>query len=142
MAKTLALGTVLYVETTPGGGTYTAVGNLTNIGSPSLTKGETEVTDFDSTAREFLGTLPDNGEVPFSGWMNEGNAGQEILYDDANDAASPTRAWRIDFVRQDARFSFSGWVRSFQYTAGGIDEAYGFTGAIRVTGAVTKSAIP
>lgn len=121
---------------------YTPIGNLTNIGTPTLTKGETEVTDFDSTAREFLGTLPDNGELAFSGMMNEGNAGQDVMFEDAQDADAPTRNFRLDFGRQAVRFSFAGWVKTFGYTAGGVDEAYGFDGTIRITGPVTKSAIP
>lgn len=139
MPKTLALGTILRVEI---GSVFTAVGHLTSIPTPSVSKNETEVTDFDSTAREFLGTLPDNGEISFSGFMNEGDAGQEQLYDDANDATSPVRTFQIDFVRQDVRFEFDGWVKSFQYTATGVDDAYGFEGSIRVTGAVVKSTIP
>lgn len=121
---------------------HTPVGNLTSIETPGPVKGETEVTDYDSTAREFLSTLPDNGEIGLSGFMNEGNDGQETLFTDANSAAQTTRNWRIDFTRQAVRFSFAGWVKSFKYTAGGIDDAYGFDGSIRVTGAVTKSAIP
>lgn len=121
---------------------YRPIGNLTNIETPGPSKGETEVTDFDSTAREFLGTLPDNGEMAFSGYMNEGNPGQTLAFEDAQNANAPTRNWRIDVTRQDVRFDFAGWVKTFRYTGGGFDDATGFDGSIRVTGPVTKSAIP
>lgn len=139
MAKTLALGTKLYVES---GSLFIAVGNLESIGVPGPTKGEVEVTDLDSSAREFLATLPDNGELAFNGFFNEADAGQDLLFADANDPDAPVRAFRIDFVRQDVRFEFDGFVKSFVPTAPGPDEAHGFDGSIRVTGVVTKGAIP
>lgn len=140
MPKTLALETKLYMEDPAA--TWTAIGNITSITSPGPTKGETEVTDFDSTAREFLGTLPDNGEIAYSGWFIEAQAGQEKMWTDANSATATARAWRLDFVRQDTRFTFSGYVRSHVISASGPDEAYVFNGAIRVTGAVVKTVIP
>lgn len=140
MSKELALGTKLYVESdTPG--TYIAVGNLNSIGVPGPTKGEVEVTDFDSTAREYLATLPDNGEISFSGYFNEADAGQDFLFEDANDPAAPDRNFRIEFPRQGVEFEFAGFVKSFVPTAPGPDDAYGFDGSIRVTGAVSKGPI-
>lgn len=142
MAKTLALGTKLYVESnTPG--TYIAVGNLTSVPVPSAEKGEAEVTDMDSTAKEFLPTLPDNGTLDFGGYFNIADPGQVLLLDDANNPNAPTRNWRVDFVRQNVRFSFAGFVRRAAPTAPGAEEAYTFEGSIRVTGAVTRvSPIP
>lgn len=143
MAKTLSLQTELYIETgVLGSGTFVKVGNLNSISMPGPEKGETEVTDYDSTAREFLGTLPDNGEMTFGGFWNGVDAGQVAMYTDANDSTSPTRNFRIDQIRQDARFSFQGYVRRFRYVPGGIDDPLTYEGAIRVTGAVTKIAIP
>lgn len=136
MAKSLALGTIFSVEIAT---VWTPIGNLTNVGVPGATKGETDVTDFDSTAREFLGTLADNGEMPFSGWFNYANAGQLALYTDANDPAAPTRNFRVDFTRQNVRFTFAGFVKSFVPNAGGVDDAYTFDGSIRVSGAVTDT---
>lgn len=140
MAKTVALGTILRVESnTPN--VYTTVGNLTSIGVPGPTKPEIDVTDFDSTASEFLAGLPDNGEIPFSGFFNGTDGGQMILLTDAHDPNAPTRTFQIEFVRQDKEFIFDGWVKSFIPTAGGPNEAYTFDGVIRVTGAVAISDI-
>lgn len=142
MPKTLALGTVLYVENPVTTG-YVRVGNLNNIGIPSPTKEEVDVTDFDSTAREKLTTLPDNGQLPLSGFFNYADAGQVIMLEDAHDPAAPERNWKIEFERQDVQFEFAGSVLSFQPTAPGPDEAYGFDASITVSGAVTiTSPIP
>lgn len=121
---------------------YRPISNLTNIGTPGPTKGETEVTDFDSLAREFLATLPDNGELPFSGNMVYTNEGQALMFADANDPNAPSRTFRIDFTRQAVRFDFLAFVKSFRFTAGGVDDAYGYEGSLRITGAVTPSLIP
>lgn len=130
MAKTVTLGTTLSMGGTP-------VGSLTRIGVPGPTKPEIDVTDFDSTAAEFLAGLPDNGELPLSGFFEYADAGQAAMLADAHDPDSPTRAFVIEFTRQDVSFSFNGWVKSFVPNAGGPNEAYTFDAVIRVTGAVS-----
>lgn len=138
--KTVALGTILRVETdTPG--TYIPVGNLTQISVPGPEKDEIDVTDFDSVAAEFLAGLPDNGEITFSGWFNYANAGQALLLADAHDPDAPTRGFQIEFVRQSVEFTFDGWVKSFVPEAPGPNEAYEFEGTVRVSGPVTTAEI-
>lgn len=132
--KSLALGTVLRIESdTPG--VYLTVGNLTQLGVPGPEKEEVDVTDFDSVAAEFLAGLPDNGEVPLSGFFNYANAGQALMLADAHDPDAPTRHFQIEFTRQDAEFQFQGWVKSFKPSADGPNEAYTFEASIRVSGA-------
>lgn len=137
MAKTLGLGTELYVESdTPT--VFVKVGNLTSVPAPSIEKGEVEVTDLDSVAREYLGTLPDNGEIAFSGYGNAADAGQAILRADATDPESVERNWEIRFTRQGMTCAFSGFVRRYMaFSAGGPDEALTMEGAIRITGAIS-----
>lgn len=136
--KTVALGTKLYVEVDS---EWVAVGNITSIPVPGPEKPEIDVTDFDSTAAEFLPGLPDNGSLDFSGFYNEEDEGQQLMFDDANDPDAPVRNFRIDFVKQLQSFSFAGYVRSFRPNAGGPREAYTFTGSIRVSGSVSKGVI-
>lgn len=139
MAKSVTLGTKFYVEdpTTPG--TYIAIGRLTSIGVPGPTKPEIDVTDFDSTGAEFLPGLPDFGSMDLSGNYDAEDAGQQVLFDDAQSTATSTRNFRIDFTRQDMRFSFSGYVSKFTPTAGGVGAAYTFDASVRVSGAVTST---
>jgi hypothetical protein len=133
--KTVALGTILRVSN-PATVGFLAVGNLTAISVPGPEKPEIDVTDFDSTAAEFLAGLPDNGELSLSGFFNYADAGQAVLLEDAHDAEAPSRDFEIDFTRQDVQFTFSGWVKSFMPNAGGPNEAYTFEATLRVTGAV------
>lgn len=136
--KSVALGTKLYVEVDSD---WVPVGNLTSLPVPGPEKGEIDVTDFDSTAAEFLADLPDNGSLDFSGFYNSEDAGQQVLLDDANDPDAPTRNFKIDFTRQEIAFLFGGYVRRFRPTAGSPRGPYTFDGSIRVSGAVTTEVI-
>ena len=130
MAKTQTLGTILKQGAT-------TIGHLTSISVPGPVKTEIDVTDFDSSASEFLPGLADYGEISLSGWFDEADAGQTILSADANNIAATTKAFTIDFTRQDVQYQFNAWVKSFVPKAGGPNEAYGFDAVLRVTGAVT-----
>ena len=135
MAKTRALGTILKQGTT-------VIGHITSISVPSPVKSEIDVTDFASTAAEFLSGMVDYGEISLSGWFDYADAGQTILRADANDVAATTKAWSIVFVNQGMQFSFNAWVKSYVPRANGPNEAYGFDATLRVTGAVTTAVYP
>lgn len=139
MAKTQALGTKLYVEDAESPGDFIPVGNITSLPIPGPEKPEIDVTDFDSIGAESLPGLPDYGELSFSGFFNAENDGQLQMFTDAQDPDAPVRAFRIDMTRQNIRFSFNGYVRSFRPNAGGPNEAITFDGSIRVTGSVTHT---
>lgn len=129
MAKTLTQGTVLSVAAV-------AVGNLTSITPPGATKPEIDVSDFDSTAAEFLMGMPDSGEMSFSGFFNKANAAQMTLLDDAVATTAVSRAFTILFPLQGT-FAFNGYVKSFVPTGSGTNAAITFDGSVRVTGPVT-----
>lgn len=138
MPKTTALGTILRVEN-PATTGFLAVGNLTSISVPGPTKPQIDVTDFDSTGAEFLAGLPDFGELTLNGFFNYGQAGQQVLFDDAQDPDAPARDFQLDFTAQDVQFTFSGVVLSFVPNAGGPRDAYTFSATIRVSGSVTDT---
>lgn len=131
MAKTQALGTLLKVKI---GGVYTTVKGLTVVPAPSPTRPEIDVTSLDSTAAEFLGGIPDNGELAVSGFADFDDAGQLLMLGDAHAASSVTREWLVDFVKQGVQFAFDGYVSSFVPTAGGPNEAITIDAGVRVTG--------
>jgi hypothetical protein len=141
MAKSTTRGVELYVEN-PATAGFIKVGNLTAIGVPGPTKPEVDVSDFDSVAAEFLPGIPDYGSLPFTVNYNNTDAGQEILFDDAQDPEAPVRTFRVDFTQQAERFEFDAYVSSFVPRAGGINQAITADGSLRVSGAVARSAIP
>jgi len=72
---------------------FTAVGDVVNIGGPSITKDEIEVTALDSTAKEFIGALDDPGELTMDLNWNPQDAEHVNLRSDAE--ASIVRNYRI-----------------------------------------------
>src|SRR5688500_2173391 len=120
MAKTRALGTILLQGAT-------VVASITSISIPGPVKSEIDVTDFASTAAEFLPGIADYGEVSFEGIFNYSDAGQTIVRADAFDINAAAKAWTIAFVTQSMKFTFNAWVKSYVPNAGGPGEAYTFS---------------
>lgn len=138
MAKTLAAGTILYVEDPATPGDYIRVGNLTSIPVPGPDKPQVNATDFDSEAEEYVPGLPDYGSHDFNGNFNAEDAGQLILFDDAQDAEAPARNFRLDFTRQDMRFTFSAYVTRFRPSAPSAGELYRFESTLRMNGVTAR----
>lgn len=76
------VGTILKRSDMASSETYTAIGEITNIGGPSMSRGTIDVTSFDSTGgyREFIAGLRDAGEVTLS--MNFTASGYSDMKDD------------------------------------------------------------
>lgn len=134
MAKSIAAGTILKVGAV-------VVANLTSITPPGMAKSEIDVTDFSSTAQEFLMGIPDHGEMTVEGIWNYTDAGQLVLLGDANDPAAVARSFVIEFTKQVVKFTFNAWVKSF-VPGVQVGDAYKFTSTLRVTGVVTVAALP
>lgn len=139
MAKALSKAK-LYIESDTTPQAYSAVGNLTSVGVPSAEKAEVDMTDMDSTAAESLPGMSDFGEAAFSGFYNPESPGQALVISDAQDPDAATRNFRIDLTNLNKRFSFEGYVLRANIQAE-LNSAYTLEGAIRVSGAVTESAI-
>lgn len=58
-----------------------SIGGLTNLPWPTNTRGEIDVTDFDSTGIETLPALPDGGTVDFTCIYDPDDTGQQALID-------------------------------------------------------------
>ncbi|HEY1089316.1 MAG TPA: phage tail tube protein [Archangium sp.] len=68
-----------------GGGSevFTTIAEVTNITGPTENAGELDATSFDSTGMEFIGGLPDAGEVTFEVNFVGSNAQQQGLRTDS-----------------------------------------------------------
>jgi hypothetical protein len=69
MVKHPSFGAALYIDIA-GGSDYSKVGQLGDLSGPSISRGEVDVTDHDNAVsrggdgyREFLGGVPDGGEI-------------------------------------------------------------------------------
>lgn len=113
---------------------YTAVPGVTSIDGPSGSGQEIDVSDLDSTAREFIQGLPDEGNVTLEMNYMPGNAAQERLREAR--AAREKLNFRIAFnTTPETGQQFEGYVVEFSHAAG-VDAALTASVNIRITGAV------
>lgn len=105
-----------------GGTTYTAIGQVKDIGGPSISRGTIDVTDHDSTSgyREFLAGLPDAGELSFAiGWdpastVHDDAAGTGLIGDFLDDHCTMT-TWQLTLntCASTAIWTFAGFLTGF-----------------------------
>jgi hypothetical protein len=123
----------------PAGDTFDLIGNLTAVGGPSVTKGEIEHTDMESTVKEFFGDLPDNGEMTFTAQRNVGDLGQAAAFADSQ--AQTQR--NIEVIWLDPSddsvvetYDFVGEVMDWNQDAS-IGSTLTVNGRIKIVGAIT-----
>ena len=123
------------VETTPGGGTYTDIGNITGYSGPSGSKPEIDVTTLVDSAQRFIAGLPDYGQVDCEGnFQDTEDAGMAIVR--ANYEASGATNINFRITIGTATGDFSGYVNALAYASAAGGKA-DLNFSIRVSGAVT-----
>lgn len=145
MAKITGVGATLQIGTADDGGstaagsdTFTTIGGVNSFSGPTGDKGEAEVTDLGSSGREFLATIPDYGEVSFTGFHDVAQATQNTLWADFTDADDThIRNYRITFT-DSSSFDFQGYVKTLSNSAE-IDSGVPFNGSIRISGGITRT---
>lgn len=113
------------------------IGDLSSIGSPSITQEELDVTTLDSEGgyREFIPGFKDPGEVPISGYFVLADQGQAELI--AALDSEELQDYEIIYpARLGASWSFQGFISSYNITAE-TEDAIGFDATIRVSGKPT-----
>jgi hypothetical protein len=129
--KTITIGTVTATPVT-----WTQIKNLKSFtgldGSPS----DIDITNLDSTAKEYTPGLVDNGM--FSGEVDRDQSDAGQLAFDAARVAGTTKNFKLVFPSSVATATFSGYVKKFGL-AGGVDQVLKTPFDIRITGAVSWS---
>lgn len=130
----------IVVKRGDGGGSevFTAIAEVYGFaGLGGAASAETDVTTFESLAKEFLLGLPDEGEITLNLFLLPSNAQQEGLWTDR--ANQTLRNFQIHLTDSPATvFSFAAYVKSFNI-GGQRDGAVTADIALRVSGAVTWS---
>lgn len=120
--------------------TTAAVGGVMSISGPSGSAGEIDVTTFDSTAKEYIIGLRDEGTITLEMVRDVADPGQNALI-----SAFKTRVKRklvIDFSTLvieasavGARLTADAYVSGFSYSLG-TDDAVKASATLRLTGAM------
>lgn len=118
--------------------TYTAMANVTSISGLGGQKGDIDITNFDSTAKEFLTGLEDPGQVQVEINYSPSDTTQDTLWTlkDSGDL----RSWRIlmSGASPAPYFGFNATVQQFQVNFQ-TDDVVRATVTLRVSGSITKS---
>jgi hypothetical protein len=136
MAKYVAHGTTVSINSK-------LIGGLTSITIPERTRGEAEITDSDSSDREFLAGLRDPGSMKITFRHDPTDQGQQELDSNYNAAQGSEVVQFVITLPVGAgsghTYTFDGYVS--QPPTGDFnlvdDQAAELTATIRVSGAVT-----
>lgn len=112
--------------------TLTDVGEVMSIGEIGQETGLTDVTHLTSTAKEYLGTLPDGKEISINGNYVSNNAGQEFVRDNVGE----TNAIQINFNSGDSA-AFSGVLLSHGVGPFEVDGKIPFSTSVKISGPIT-----
>jgi predicted secreted protein len=136
-----AIGTVFErkVSDSSSGGAavWTAVGEVTSIPGPSLTRTTIDVTSFDSTGgyKEFIGALRDGGELALE--MNFLDGSYTLFKADLE--SDDKQEYRIVLPNTiHTTFNFTGLVTALS-TSLPLDDKVGMTVTLKISGPVTVS---
>lgn len=131
-------GTLLQLKSAVGVSpvTYTAVANVVSISGIGGQKSDIDITNFDSTAKEFLTGLEDPGEVQVEINFAPSAATHDTLWTLKNDGTLRTWRVRMSGTSPYDYFEFAATVKQFQVNFQ-TDDVVRATVTLRLSGAIT-----
>lgn len=138
MAYITTQGTVLaYLNTAASPNAYVTIPKVVSLSGPSSSRSEIDVSNMDSTAKEFQLALVDHGTIDAAIVFDERVAAHAQLRTDFN--ANTERTWRItDAGSPQKNYTFSARIQSLPLDFA-TDEVVRVNMTLRITGAVTVS---
>ncbi len=112
--------------------TFTAIANVKDFSGLDGSASEIDVTNLDSTAKEFRLGLTDPGQFTMNFDYDDSNAGHQALR--AKQISGVLTNFKVLFTNADA-ITFSGFVKKMTL-AGGVDQVAKSSADIRISGAV------
>ena len=130
-------GMKIYIGDTASPNAYTQITEVTGISGPSSQANLIDVTNLDSTAKEFVPGLKDEGEIRLDiNWVPDLSIHQQIRI---AQTARTKKSFVIEFsdTAPVTRWEFSGYVTQCQIS-GSVDNALKAAVTIKITGAITE----
>ena len=129
-----AKGVLFAVDFT--GGTYVTISERTSISGPSWEVRTTEVTHLDSSAAQYLATIPDGGEVSCEFFYDPDNSSHSALTDLM--ATPAVVSIRITFTDPSpTTYTMDAILTGFEPDVGSVDDAVIASASFKVTGLIT-----
>ena len=132
--QVLTLGCKLLRETTPAG-TYVNIGHLASFDGPQFTSERVEVTDGDSTGREYLAGLQSPGSLPFVMNMDPASATQEQLLTDIQTVPQLNKSYKLQPTSASTIFfEGDGFVEQLNYSGNAQNGVFQVNGQLGLSG--------
>jgi len=118
---------------------YIQIGQVVSISGPSGSTGEIDVTNLSSTAKEFVASLPDWGDVSLSVVWDPATTSNrhDALWTDFSAQTTGTYQIRLTDSPQTT-LTFSAFPNSYPVSIA-VDDKVGADIGLRITGTVTKA---
>jgi hypothetical protein len=127
-------GTKFYVGQEVSPTTYIQVGEVRDFDGPSGQAQVIDTTHLNSTRKEKLMGLPDEGQITISGNYVSSDNGQDEMFE-ARDTQQ-RRDFKLEMSNGEL-WLFQGFVLGFS-VSGGVDDKVNFNAVIEITGAVSR----
>jgi hypothetical protein len=131
-------GTKIYIGDFASPNQFTAIPGVTGISGPSAQANLIDVTDLDSTAKEFLPGLKDEGEITLDlNWTPDNTVHQSLR---SNFTNRTKKTFALDFsdTAPVTRWQFDGYITQCQIS-GAVDNALKAQVTIKITGAIVET---
>lgn len=137
MAAQKTMGTTLTITSTD---PELEIVDIRVLGEFGVESEEIDVTTLDSPDgyRETIGSLKDAGEITFEGFVKTAGNMADLF---ALAESQAVETYKVEFP-DGATAKFDGWIKSFKDTGAAVDGVRGFTGTVRITGAVDFTDAP
>jgi hypothetical protein len=142
----VGLSTVISINTgTVSSPTWTTVGELNKCVLSGRQTGDADVTNFESSAREFVPTLIESGTWDIAGNRIGGDAGQSAMETAFTTIPPVLSQFKIQLPKSGAQvstgdsFVFKALIKELDYSIE-IDKAVSLSGKLKVSGILTVTA--
>lgn len=133
MASTPGNGSVLKVSISA---VFTKIGQQFKFGGVKQTRPKIDFTPIDATVRTSIPGLKDSDAIPFTAFMDAGDASQAYLQTSL--AGGLTESWKITYADAGAcDLTFSGYLTELEYGEATLDNLVPISGIIQATTAIT-----
>lgn len=132
-------GTKIFLGDTGSPNAYVAIPGVTSISAPTAQNPKIDASDLDSTSKEFIAGLKDNGEMSFSINFAPDNVTHLALRAAFVAAPATQKMWVIQWpdTAPNVRWEFQGFISGYQPKAG-VDEKLTAEVTVTVSGDVTQ----
>jgi hypothetical protein len=134
----IGLGSILAIET--GDSTFTTIGEIKSINQSGRQWATEDVTNMESTKREFISTLADSGTWQIQGSRVGGDAGQVAMESAFNGGA--LESFKITLPKAAGQtstgdtYTFDALIQDLNYSFS-VDKVDTFTATLKVSGDIT-----